>query len=52
MVSGFTAGALGFGFELDEEQLAVFNAFRAREGKEYLCAKFGAPHALCKLGGR
>jgi hypothetical protein len=52
MVSAFTGGAVGFGVGLTGEQLEVVNEYRRRpENNTYLCGKYGAPQALCALGG-
>ena len=52
MVSGFTTGALGFGLELSEEQLAEVNEYRRRPANNtYVCGVYNAPQSLCALGG-
>jgi hypothetical protein len=52
MVSGFTTGALGFGIELSEEQLAEVNEYRRQPtNNTYVCGVYNAPLSLCALGG-
>lgn len=50
MISAYVSSVGGFGLPLTEAQLATVNAFRALPAnKEYKCAKYGAPQALCVL---
>ena len=51
MVSGFTTGALGFGIELSEEQLAEVNEYRRQPtNNTYVCGVYNAPLSLSALG--
>jgi hypothetical protein len=50
MVSGFTSGATGFGLPITSQELDLVNAFR--EGKDYVCAEFGAPQFLYVQAGQ
>ena len=47
MVSAFVNTVSGFGLPMTEAQLAEVN--RRRDGQTYICGRYGAPQALCKL---